>query len=173
MQMKRHTASLEELKKHLSLDKYALDDELEKQATVYYEICEAAASALSKRDTAKHQLELTDARLGDEIRTKAGRLGEKMTEAKLAQEVTCAEEHVQAYEEYLEAKHQADLWAALKEAFSQKGHALREMADLYVSGYFAGSDIKTGVERPNKDKADYERDREQIAQQRRVLNKKS
>lgn len=161
--------TIEQLKEHLTIDKNALDDELEKQALVYFEICEASAHALSSRDELKQVMEVVDAEIADGIRTRAAKTGDKITEAKLSQEILLDDKHTEAYSAYLEAKKDADLWAALKESFSQKGFALRELAELYISGYFAGSGIR---ERQSKEEVEAQHLRSVLGKNRKPLNRK-
>lgn len=165
---KRQT--IEDLKKHLAINKYALDEELENQAVIYFEISENCAEALSYRDEAKQAVELVDAEVADAIRKDFARRDEKLTEAKLSQEVLLSAKHVTAYQDYLDTKKNAELWMALKESFSQKGHALREMADLYVAGYFAGSDIR-GEGKISKGDVAAERGRAALASGRKTINR--
>jgi Arc/MetJ family transcription regulator len=142
---KNSESPMEEFKEGLMIDKYALDDALEQQAFRMYQVSERTAEAISIRDRCKENVETTDAETAEAIRKHYLKTGDKLTEANLLQQVATSKAHLDAHEEYIEAKKQADLWSSLKDAYIQRGLALRELAGLYVAGYFADLPIKSGV----------------------------
>lgn len=137
---------LESYKSQLAIDKYRLDDALEKQAHYMYEVGEQYAEKVSTRDALKERIETVDAEIAEKFRKAAAAAGEKLTEANLQQKIAMSEHHLAAHEEYLEAKKDAEMWGAMKDAFIQRGLALRELAGLYTSNYFANEPIKSKVE---------------------------
>lgn len=138
--------NIEKYKEMLIIDKYRLDDALEKQAYCMYQVAEEYAEKVSKRDALKERIDTVDAEIADKLRKSAAVAGDKLTEANLQQKISMHEQHLKAHEEFLEAKKEAEVWGALKDAFIQRGLALRELASLYTANYFANEPIKGPVE---------------------------
>ena len=117
----------------LRIDRDSLDEELIHQPSLFYEVGEAYARAVSVRDDLKERLSQTDARLNLELRE--DREG-KFTEAMVMSEIQGNREHKEAVRSYLVAKEEAERLLALKEAFSQRAYILKDLCGLYVAGYF-------------------------------------
>src|SRR5258707_11639907 len=130
---------LEELKQYLKINKFALDDELVGQASVFYKVGEMFAEATAKRDAQKEHLATIAAELEQNVRT---RLGDKATEGKVKSLVLLEEEHIAETQAYLEAKAEADKLFALKEAFQQRGYMLRDLAQLFVANYYSRDSVR-------------------------------
>lgn len=164
----RQPVDIDEFQKYLIIDKNSLDEELEKQPILLFEICRATSEAISLRDSEKQRLEVIDASINEDLRQEAFRTNTKITEAKLAAAVLLDHRHTQTYADYSEARKEADLWIALKEAFIQKGFALRELVELYLSGYFATSSVK---ERITKEDLEIKSMRTTLNQNRKLVKK--
>ena len=130
-----------DLKKYLVIDKDALDEALVTQADIFYRISEQYSLAISRRDEAAEILKSVDADTGLTIREEAAGEGRKITEGLVASAVQNSREHKEATDYYFACKKEVDDWGNLRESFSQRAHALRELVQLYVSGYYAVSSV--------------------------------
>lgn len=130
---------IEDLRQYLLIDKTALDDELVKQASLYFKVSEAWTEASAERDLLKETLSYKDAKIEQRIRKE---LGDKATEGKVKSLVTIDEEHAEANGQYLDAKVKADRLAALKDAFHQRGYMLRDLAQLFISNYYGADSVR-------------------------------
>lgn len=137
---------LEDYKNLLLIDKYRLDDELERQALHMFEVGELYAEQVSVRDSLKERIDTVDAEIAEKFRKSAAISGDKLTEANLQQKIAMHPQHLEAHEEFLLAKKSAEILGSLKDAFVQRGLALRELASLYTSNYFSNEPIKSKVE---------------------------
>jgi len=139
-------ATIEELKEFLVINKNRLDEAIEQQAEVFYHVAEGTANAISLRDQIKYELETLVSDTYLSIRLEASNEGRKITEVLLENEVTQDKEVQRMKEKHLAVKTEADKWLALKESFTQRGYMLREMASLYVSGYFAEVSVRASAD---------------------------
>ena len=108
---------IDELREYLKIDKNRLDEELEEQPMLLFKISEAYVQAAAERDMLKEALATTDAKLDKKAREVLGRSEEKVTEAMVKNYVQTGKDHETATRAYLEAKQQAELLSALKDAF--------------------------------------------------------
>lgn len=136
-------------KEDLSIDKYKLDYEWEKQASKFIEWAEKAVDALFERDKAKDFLELTRAQLDSEIRKDVGE-GKKLTEAAIQSQILQNERYISANDLYLEAVKNAKILDIAREAFDHKKKALEKITDLWIAGYWSipkiNKELKESVE---------------------------
>lgn len=135
--------TIEELKSYLRIDKHNLDKAIEEQAEMFYFVAEGSALAGSVRDQIKYELDTLISDTYLTTRLVAAEQGRKITETLLEQEVAQDKEVQKMKEKYLDVKAEAETWLALKESFAQRGYMLRELASLYVSGYFAEISVKS------------------------------
>jgi len=126
----------------LVINKFRLDDDIERQSIHFYDIASKTANALAERDALKAELAEHEGTVYLEIKQECAENGTKTTETMLHNMVLESSIYQQANKDYLEAKAMADKWFVLKEAFVQRGFMLREMAGLYVSGYFSEFSVK-------------------------------
>jgi hypothetical protein len=129
----------------LLINQNALDQELIQQAQTYFEIAEAYAEAASKRDSASEAIKTCDADLYFLLRQQYESGGTKVTESLLTQKVLSHPEHMKAHTFYNHSKLEADRLAALKDAFGQRAYMLRDLVQLYTTGYFTETSV-TGKE---------------------------
>jgi hypothetical protein len=127
--------TLAELSNQIKIDPDALEIELVTQTNHYYHASTGHAMAISLRDQAKNDLDITEAELYLMFRREAGEKN-RVTEAQLDAMVKANEVQHEYFDRYLKAKHLASKWEALRDSFIQKGHALRELAELYKLNYF-------------------------------------
>lgn len=131
-----------ELKHLLKIDPLNLDEAVLQQPTLYYQVGQKHALAVSERDKLYDQLKITDAKLNEEIRRELNEDGIKATEAMIQAKVLAEPEHAAVVTAYGDAKYVADELQILKEAFSQRSYMLRELVELYTSGYYGSDTIK-------------------------------
>lgn len=125
--------ALTELSNKLRIDPDDMDVELITQPNDFYHAATGVAMAISLRDEAKNDLDVAESELYLMFRRDAV---EKLTEAQLDAMVKSHELRAEYFDKYLEAKQWADHWLALRDSFTQKGHALRELAELHKLNYF-------------------------------------
>jgi hypothetical protein len=125
--------TLNELADKIKIDPDSLDIEFINQTNWYYHAATSYAMAVSLRDQAKNDLDTTEAQLYLSFRDQTR---EKPTEAQLKAMVEADDIRGEYFALYTQAKQLADRWLALRESFTQKGHALRELAELYKLNYF-------------------------------------
>jgi hypothetical protein len=150
-----------EFRAYLKIDKHALDQELEEQPMLLFQISEAFVQAAAERDMLKEQLATVDAKLDNKIRMDYG--DSKYTEAMIKTEVQSNKTHEIATLKYLDAKKQADLLLALKEAFVSRGFMIRDLCGLYNANYFEEASVR-GTGETNR--ATYSKGRQRIAEAR-------
>lgn len=126
----------DELAARLRIDRDALDEELLHQPHDFFHVAEAHAMAKSRRDKAKHDLEVEIATLDKDVRDTMISNDEKVTETTVKMQITREDDFHQAQKVYLKACFEADKWDALQNAFRQRADALRSLVQLHNAGYF-------------------------------------
>jgi hypothetical protein len=129
----------DELARSLKIDKEALDDELIHQPELYHEAGRLYQSAVSSRDEARVDRDSTKAKVDLKIRGQLERQGDekkKPTETQIGNMVSLDPELLSAQERYQEWDRLAGQGAALREDFHARGFTLRELANLWVAGYY-------------------------------------
>ena len=144
--------SLDDYRKCLAIDKYALDDEFVEQADIYYRVSEATAQAVSLRDTAKSTLARSKAELELELRKQGSVTDARVTDKAIAAKVDSDEDIITLTEYYLETSAQAELWFALKDSFIQRSYMLRNLGSIYIAGYYSDRIIE-GKDKQSSDTA--------------------
>jgi hypothetical protein len=135
--------TIEEARKYLQIDKYALDEACTNQADLFFNISEKAVLASSEKDLAKENLAVVGAEVAATIRQEANDKGEKITEAKIQQLITTSEEHKQAHLEYVEAIKEAELWKVLRDGFLQRSSMIKALCELFLNNYYADITVKS------------------------------
>jgi hypothetical protein len=128
-----------ELQNCLPIDKLNLDEELIKQPVLFYQISDEYARLCQLRDTKKEILADVDAELDSQLRMNNS---EKLTENKIKNMVQMHPAHKEAFIAFNEAKYQADRVAAIKEAFHTRAYMLRDLVQLFITGYFQDDSVK-------------------------------
>jgi hypothetical protein len=129
-------AALSELEQNIKIDPDELEIELIKQPNDYYHASAGFAMAISLRDQAKNELDIAEAELFLAFRDEVIARTERPTEALLEAMINASDIHRSYVDKHLETKLLADKWLALRDSFIQKGHALRELANLHKLNYF-------------------------------------
>ena len=155
---------IEKLKTQLAIDKFSLDEEVSNQPMQFFSVAEAYEDAVAERDYLKEQLATVEADLDGQTRNKLEKMVDKVTEAMVKSEIQLSKRRQEAYAKYLQAKTAAGKLSALKEAFTSRGHMLRDLASLYVASYFEQTSVQ-GTS--STDKVQYDKRREQLANARK------
>lgn len=130
---------LGDLEDALRFDKNHMDDALIEQPDLFYHVSREYASAISERDGLKLEIGELGAELDKSIRDGAIRAQEKTTETGIQKQIDTTPAMIDLRRRHLGAAHQADRWLALKEAYQQRAYALKDLAGLWVAGYFTSS----------------------------------
>jgi len=125
----------------LTIDKHDLDTELVSQADLFYRVAQQYAEAASRKDQAYENLKRVDADLNLQLREEFEVAKKKTTEASLSAHALIDPAHSTAFKEWLTAKEQADKAGHLKEAFIQRSYMLRDLAQLYIAGYYSEKSV--------------------------------
>ena len=154
---------VKEFEAALLIDKHNLDTEILSQADLFYRVAQRYAEAVSIRDEMHEVLKETDAEVNLAIRHENS--GTKITEAQINATVLKHKFHMEAFGNWLTAKEEADKAGNLKEAFIQRSYMLRDLAQLYIAGYFSEKSVSADNE-TSKD-AVYQKHKSRLAERRR------
>jgi len=135
-------SEIEEFRQWLKIDKHRLDEELEEQPMLLFQISESYVLATATKDSAKEYLATADAKLDKKAREYFDKREEKVTEAMVKNYVQTDKDHEKATQAYFDAKGRADLLAALKEAFQSRGYMIRDLCTLYAANYYEQGSAK-------------------------------
>ena len=135
---------IEKWEEQLRIDVDSLDHEIEKQPYLFYQVASAYAQAISERDGEYDYVKQTDAELNFEVRDTLANEGHRVTEELVKSAVQKHPSHVEAYNSYLKKRLVADELDALRSAFQQRGYMLRDLAQLYTTGYLSQSAVPGG-----------------------------
>ena len=124
--------SMQELAMMLHIDKSNLDEELERQPVLYYNIATEAAIAKEKREFCKVDLSLLIDEVIADIRTQDS----KIAESRVLREAEAVEEVADKRKELIELQKIEAQWNALAVAAMQKSHSLTGLGSLYSNSYF-------------------------------------
>ncbi len=141
-------APLSELRAALRIDRYNLDENVERQPELFFEVAEAAALARSEQDLAKDSVDEVESRLDVHVRGKAERKDERITEKEIKARIRQHPERASAMKNYLGLKLETERLDQLRDSFKQRGYMLRELVQLYLSSYYqdaSASGSRAGV----------------------------
>jgi hypothetical protein len=136
------TATSEELESRLSINKDMLDTEVIEQPELFYMAAFSAAEAISEYDALRETCKQVQAEVYVEIRAEAESSGKKVTEATLSALTETDKRVVESKRALTEALKIKELAEARKEAFIQRGWMLKELCNMYVSGYLSTETVK-------------------------------
>jgi hypothetical protein len=125
--------ALTELAAKIKFDPEDLDVEIISQANYYWHAAGGYALAVSLRDKAKNDLEVAEAELNLLFRREAT---DKTTEPQLKAMVTASDLRLELFDKYIAAKLMADRWLALRDSFTARGYALRDLDQDRRANYF-------------------------------------
>lgn len=154
----------EALVEALHIDKHRLEDMCEQQPELLHQVAEELASCISERDMAKTGLTEVRAEAAERLRSET----DKISEAKVESLLPLEPDVMRATTTLHELNAQVGGLSALKEAYVDRSHMLRQLTTLYVANYYS----ETGdLGRANAKAITGARAREAMNTQRRRLNK--
>lgn len=124
---------LEDITKMLVINKHRLDDELEVQADIQWQIAEQLTITESRRDEAKNELDRLEAELMSEIAED----DPKLSLAKIQAKVLVNPTRVKAFQNLQMLKRDHNRWSGMLNSWISKGKSLSNLCELYKSNYFA------------------------------------
>lgn len=131
--------TIEEAKDYLHIDRNKLDDEIEKQNEIYLMVAENHIEAINKRDSIKHKMDTEWSKIFVDVKSD-GKPSDTLAKSIVESDPI----YVNLYDEYLEAKKDADTWYAMRDAWEKRASMLKELCGLYISGYFGNFEMKGG-----------------------------
>lgn len=123
----------------IRIDETALDVEWLEQAGLMFRYAENAAKARQKLDRKKESLDVVKAEIDTRIRTDPDKFNlEKVTEGAILNTILQQQAYRTAYQEFVDAKYEADIAQAAVIALAQRKDALENLVRLHGQQYFAG-----------------------------------
>lgn len=127
---------LDELRNTLQFDKRQLDAVLERSAKEFYEIADAVAYAISRRDEAKDKVKIIEAEVRENFRNAPLKEGEKkMTVDDLKAAVEVHPDVIKVNRDLRDMELELKRLQALEEAFRQRGYAINNMVKLETESF--------------------------------------
>ncbi|MFA5262206.1 MAG: hypothetical protein WC378_00160 [Opitutaceae bacterium] len=163
---------MSEYDQEIKIDINSLDQELVRQPSLFLQVSQDHAQAVSVRDGLKEAVSVAWASAEGRIRQEAAEEDRKLTEAMVKSEVEMDRRYRRAVDAYLTAREAADQAFAIKESFAQRAFVLKDLCSLYVAGYFATNAVGgPGPGRLKDDRRDALREayRQKSSRARRVL----
>lgn len=126
-------------RERLEIDRDDLDTCLIEQPELYYHVIQEHVEAVSERDAAKLDLEEAEAEADRKIRDDFDQSGEKITEARVQQELRLVPRLQELRRRLVKLTTAVNHQVALKEAYQQRSFMLRELVALCIhQGYDQG-----------------------------------
>lgn len=147
----------EETQSVVLINENALDRECIKLPSDYLRFAHLAADKKRDVDELKTRMDLAEAELAAEIRTKPEEFGlEKVTESAIREKILTLPRYQKALARVQAAKHETDLATAVVNALEHKKRTLTLLVDLHGMGYFSDVKIsqngKEAVQKMSKDR---------------------
>ena len=133
---------VERYEEALIIDRDDLDEAVCTQAELFYHVARETALAVSRRDAAYQEQKVVAAELSQSIRAEKEANDEKVTEALLTNLVISHPKNKKAVARQLELKLAADELEALKQAFEQRSHALKDAAQLQIARMYSDPSVR-------------------------------
>lgn len=133
---------LDEFQAMLMIDHNQLDVELCRQPSIFMEVGSNAVYAGAVVETLKGDLKEAEAKIGLILRAEFEDKGKKVTEAIITASVATQKHIVKHREKLGDALLTYQEWQCLRDAFMQRGFILRDLAQLYIAGYFSSDSVK-------------------------------
>ena len=141
--------------KDIRIDDSSLDVEWLEQPALFMRYAKHSAEARRLLDEAKQKLDVTKAEVDKAVRENPEACGiVKVTEGAVQSAILTNADYTEAYQEYLNAKYEADMASYAVQAFNQRKEALENLVRLHGQSYFAGPKIPRDLtwEREEKQK---------------------
>lgn len=159
---------MKNFKDQLSINHNALDVEWLNQPKLFMEVSEELAQARADLDRLKLALEMKEAELDKDVRTRPERFGlEKVTEAAVKSAITLDKSYIQLRNDFIDQKHEVDVLSAAVSAMDQRKAALERLVILHGQQYFAGP------KEPRNLDAEWIRESEKRAARSKVTKRKT
>jgi hypothetical protein len=152
----------------LRIDPDNLNEELVRQPELFCDVARRYALAVSERDAAKEQVSVARAKAYFVVREELESEGLKTTESAIGIQIELNKDYRSAMDRFQETKLAADQLAADKEAWQQRAYMLKDLAALYIAGYYGQSSVRGDASRAVQE-ADYQENRQRLARQRRRI----
>jgi len=123
-------ADIEFYRKHLKVNKHALDDDLEYQSQYQDEISRCLAQANSAMLQAKEDLSQHEARLLIEM--KEEKVSNELAAARIKQD----RDRSVWWKTFQLRREEHEEWLGLYDSWQRRGYSIKTLADLYVAQYF-------------------------------------
>lgn len=127
---------LEALREGLAIDKDQLDEELVRSPSTFYEVAEAHAYAISRRDQKKEKLKQEEGTLGTDIREQLTAKHGKCTVDMVDKALQTDPRYQELREDYLASCLECDRLEGLREAYRMRSHALRDLVQIHLSSHY-------------------------------------
>ena len=128
----------------LAIDKYALDDMLIGHPGAYQQIANEYATASSHKDFIDKFLKEVYAQCYQDVKFRAFQEGVKMTEEAVKQKIHLERTYKRANALHSKVYLKFERLKALKESMTARGFMLKDLASLYIAGYFAKDSVTGG-----------------------------
>lgn len=128
--------TLEEYAELLKPKKHDLDNELENQSQLFWEVSNACAQAHHTYNRAYAQRKVEQGRAAERQRDRLISEKGKATEGQVAAAVDSDPDLVHAKKIELDAQLEYEQWSAMRDAYNQRSYALKDLAALFVSNYY-------------------------------------
>jgi hypothetical protein len=128
---------IDQIRNQLRINRHRLDEELELQAFVADQIANQVARLNSKQLSLADALKGVEARLLLDFRDSE----EKLTVAEIDAKIRRHRDRSTAFSDFQTARYQHDEWTGLQDAWRQRSYALKDLANLYSSDYFAATQV--------------------------------
>lgn len=161
----REKLNLEEFQSLLKIDRHNLDEEIERQPDLYYSVAREAVFYRSRLDRLESEKDRVYASLDTLIRQKAEKDDSKITENAIKARIRQDKTYRNLVDQGFILKKRLDELTVLQEAFRQRSYMLRDLVELFTTGYFTDAAIKGDEGRAKDKKA--ERNKDRMTQRRR------
>lgn len=137
MAEKRTHAQDRDYDRDLTIDKYALDQECERQPYLYQHYAELEADAEAAAERAKHRRDIVEAEVDTWVRSELEQSGQKVTEKLVKNQVLLSDKYQAAVDDYIEAVRRHKILRGVAFAFWQRKNSLEGLIELDSRSYFA------------------------------------
>jgi len=158
----------------LQIEVDALDLEWIRHSHKYMLYSEAAARANDIVRKRKNDLEITDAKLDQEIRVASEGEGKKMTADAIKAAILADDRHIKALIEYNDSLYQAELCTSAVKSMDHKKVALQSLVQLWAGSYFAGPKTPRNIKKEiDIEEEGFKKEKSEVQEKavRRIRNK--
>ena len=157
---------INQIRNQLRINRHRLDEELELQAYIAEQISAEVAKLKSRTDSANEGVKDIEARLVLDLRDEGGKLSVAEMQARIQRDKVRKD----MAGAHAALKHELAVWEGLQEAWKQRSFALRNLAGLYSSDYFAQATQSITGDRKQVASGDYSNGRAALAEKRAMFS---